>query len=155
MDCRVFNPNLNGKNNVKKIIRSEFFDIIGFSFLPPTLKNDAWLIDYVAMQSPRSIIVAGGINMERYSKLLGILPFDIIILGPGELVLANILKNLPQSLSSLEKKEAIMNLIGVPNLCLYDGKNIIRTSSNQFYFVNINDNDLHSDIAYYSSGVPR
>ncbi|KAJ4460428.1 hypothetical protein PAPYR_3461 [Paratrimastix pyriformis] len=87
-DCRVFNPNALAAPALRLagLLRAEHFDLVGFSLLPHTLPRDAALIDLVGRLSARSVLVGGGMNVERYplAAWFGATPFDLLVAGPGE-----------------------------------------------------------------------
>jgi len=100
----VFDPDLYGINKLYDLVKSETFDIIGFSLLQPTLKNDIPLMHSISRISPSSLLIAGGqgavFNIEF---LMRFSPLKIIVKGFGEFALEGILKHFDRTGSLIER----------------------------------------------------
>jgi len=104
IDIEVFDPDLYGINKLYDLIESEKFDIIGFSLLQPTLKNDIPLIHSVSRLSPSSLLIAGGQGaVFNIDFLMRFSPLNIVVKGFGEFALEEILKNFNRTGSLIER----------------------------------------------------
>jgi len=94
-EVEVFDPDLQGEDKLYGLVRNNHFDIIGFSLLHPTLKNDLPLISKIKLYSPDSILLAGGQGaVFSIDFLLNRTPLQIIVKGFGEMPLLEIIKNI-------------------------------------------------------------
>ena len=92
-----FDPNLHACNNkgpdLEEVIKSQDWDIIGFSLLDETLLEDIKNIYLAKKLKPTALLVAGGVEAQfNYQQILDKTPCKIVILGEGEipmLMLAN------------------------------------------------------------------
>lgn len=82
--CDVLDPNLQCPQLDHQLAR-ENYDVIGFSLNHQTLENDLGLVHLVKRKSPRSLLLAGGIEATfNPHQVFGHSPIDIIVLGEGE-----------------------------------------------------------------------
>ena len=154
VDCRVFNPNLVGKEKFKEFLQKERFDLIAFSFLPVTIKNDASLIDDAVWYAPNALIVAGGLNMDTlpYKDIFEAMPFDAFLIGPGDQVLPKVVKRISIR-AGAHKAENLENLKGVPNLVYLSQGQVMETESEDFVFNTYAENEVKSDVPYIKADL--
>ncbi|MFA4906179.1 MAG: radical SAM protein [Candidatus Margulisiibacteriota bacterium] len=89
VDAIIFNPNLAPVEELCRLAKERRFDVIGHSWLNPTMPHDIQLLLRLAKLSERSIRVVGGLavsNMQA-EDIFGALPADIIAFGAGEKIL--------------------------------------------------------------------
>ncbi|KAH3743680.1 B12-binding radical SAM domain protein [Pelomyxa schiedti] len=166
VDCRVFNPNLcdHPAESLKIVLSRADYDVVGFSFIPQTLRNDAPLIMEVYKTLPDALLVCGGLNISHYphAKLFESLPFDIYVAGPGEAILHQIASFLLQHRTEVEpwarfqswKFTLFRKLSSLPNLfirVLDDSCKYIATASSAFQFMTVNADEIGAGIAYTTS----
>jgi len=122
IEAKIFDPDLKGINELYYLIKNEKFDIIGFSLLQPTLKNDVPLICSVKEISPNSLLIAGGQGaVFNINLLMNNSPLDIIVKGFGEFPLEEITKN-------FSKKGTLMEKFGqIKGISIKTGKEIHHT----------------------------
>eukprot|EP01105_Mastigella_eilhardi_P028581 TRINITY_DN9518_c0_g1_i1.p1 TRINITY_DN9518_c0_g1~~TRINITY_DN9518_c0_g1_i1.p1 ORF type:complete len:1615 (-),score=344.90 TRINITY_DN9518_c0_g1_i1:26-4201(-) len=131
-DCRVLNPNLIRGGSAARTARLEAalasgeYDVVGFSFLPHTLRNDAPLVSCAAAACAQShaLLICGGLNIPRYphEALFRSLPHHVYVAGPGEEPLTSILGAVRDAVSGGARADAaLLALRCVPNLYLRDG----------------------------------
>jgi len=90
----IIDLDLKGKKYFINALKNNNYDIIGFSILQFTLKNDLVLIHEAKELSPESLLIAGGQGaVFNYEMLLKETPINIIVRGFGELALLKILSN--------------------------------------------------------------
>ncbi|MBN2368029.1 cobalamin-dependent protein, partial [Candidatus Woesearchaeota archaeon] len=119
---RVIDCNLEGEDKFSETIKETHFDIIGFSLLYSTLKNDIRLMYSAIELSPDSLLIAGGQGaVFSIDFLLKNTPLDIIVKGFGEYTLSNMLDNF-FSEGSLKDRFGHIN-----SIAFKDGKNIHHT----------------------------
>jgi radical SAM superfamily enzyme YgiQ (UPF0313 family) len=94
----VFDPNILSGDVAEQFIRllqSRNWDLIGVSTTAMTLRYDLQLAHLAKQHSPRSLLIAGGMeatfNPERIFELG---PFDLVVLGEGEKPLAALAERL-------------------------------------------------------------
>jgi radical SAM superfamily enzyme YgiQ (UPF0313 family) len=102
--------------------KAKEYNMIGFSLTHMTLEYDIALIYRAQKESPESILMAGGIEATFTSEwLLRSTPLDIVVLGEGEEIVANIIAN-------YDKNTCLKSLLEVEGLVIKERINkIIRT----------------------------
>ena len=94
IDCIYLDPNLVGLSKLNQIINERDFDIVGFSILNTTFRNDLPLI----LNSKRSCkaVVLGGPTIETFSEkdLLDCLGVQYLVVGDGIMALEKIANGL-------------------------------------------------------------
>jgi len=152
VDCRVFNPNLVGRDKLKELLQEEDFDVIAFSFMPVLLKNDAPLIDDAARYAPNALLIAGGLNIARlpFKDLFGTLPFDVYLIGPGEQVLSGLLRAMSKGSS---KSKNLEGLKYIPNLVYFHEGQIQRTEQRALEFATQEENAIKEDVPYIQADL--
>lgn len=101
----VIDIDLRGEDFLIQKIRNEKYDIIGFSILQPTLKNDLRIINSVSKIAQDSLLLAGGQGaVFNYNFLLKNTPLSIIVKGFGEFPMLEIVK---KGLKNLKKVKGI------------------------------------------------
>ncbi|MDD5438979.1 MAG: hypothetical protein PHS37_02200, partial [Candidatus Omnitrophica bacterium] len=89
-DCRVYNPNLGSPDELYALVGREKFDMIGFSYMEVTLKNDMEILINTRKKclNQDAVVIVGGpaIASESfpYGEFFSKLPIDIFVKGPGE-----------------------------------------------------------------------
>lgn len=152
VDCRVFNPNLVGRDKLKELLQEEDFDVIAFSFMPVLLKNDAPLIDEAARYAPNALLIAGGLNIARlpFKDLFSTLPFDAYLIGPGEQVLSGLLRAMSKGSS---KSKNLGGLKDIPNLVYFHEGQIQRTEQRAIEFATQEENAIKADVPYIQADL--
>ncbi|MCX6803735.1 MAG: hypothetical protein NTY48_04150 [Candidatus Diapherotrites archaeon] len=94
----------------RKIIDNNY-DIIGFSLLYPTIKNDIELMHTARLLSPKSILIAGGQGAVFIKKeLLSKTPLDIVVHGFGEFPIAEMINSIKKGSNKPEDFREIKGL---------------------------------------------
>ncbi|MFA7708139.1 MAG: radical SAM protein [Candidatus Pacearchaeota archaeon] len=125
---KIFDPDLEGIDNLNELIRNNKFDIIGFSLLQPTLKNDIPLIYSVNKISPESLLIAGGQGAGFNSEfLLNNTPLQIITKGFGEFSLGELIKNFDK------QGTLVQRFGGINGLVIKNSSEIYETKPVSFY----------------------
>jgi radical SAM superfamily enzyme YgiQ (UPF0313 family) len=87
----VFDPNIEHEKKLSRMLLKRFYHIIGFSMLHSTLENDLSLVYVCNKCSPRSVLVAGGMEATFQPTLvLKLSPVKAVVLGEGERPMLNI-----------------------------------------------------------------
>jgi len=97
-DCTVdiIDIDLKGKKYFIDTLKKGY-DIIGFSLLQPTLKNDISIINKAKKLSPHSLLIAGGQGgVFNHELILNKTPIDVVVKGFGEFALLDIINNFNQ-----------------------------------------------------------
>jgi len=90
----IIDLDLEGKDYFINKLKNNKYDIIGFSILQPTLKNDIALVYEAKKLSPDSLIIAGGQGaVFNHKLLLNQTPTNVIVKGFGEFALLEIINN--------------------------------------------------------------
>lgn len=96
-EVAVYDCDLDGVGGLQCLVEHTRFDIIGFSLLQPTLKNDIPLMNSLRKIAPDALFVAGGQGaVFNIDLILKKTPIEIIIKGLGEFALEEIAINLPR-----------------------------------------------------------
>lgn len=121
INVEVFDPNILRINELYDLVKNKKFDIIGFSLLQPTLKNDIPLIHSINKTSPSSLLIAGGQGAVFNSHfLLNQVPLQIIAKGFGEFALEDIIKNFSKQGTLIQRFGEIKGLIIKDDSKIYD-----------------------------------
>jgi radical SAM superfamily enzyme YgiQ (UPF0313 family) len=141
----VINPNLSGEERLYSFIRSEMPDIIGFSTIPISFKNDAKVIANSTLLSPDSLKIAGGYNIEDYdiNQLFDCFSLDIVVFGVGE----DAVLRISEGLDTLDK-----TLPSIPNIVYKKGKQIIRNHQERRRTINFS-RDISDEIPQYKNDL--
>src|SRR5262245_39074110 len=96
--AQVFDPNCCGEapeTALRRLLEERHWDVVGISTTGMTLRYDLALAHLAARVSPRSLLVAGGMEATFEPELLYRLgPFDLVMLGEGEKPLRELLARL-------------------------------------------------------------
>jgi len=85
IEVDVCDTDLLGEEKLEKMVKSNKYDIIGFSLLHPTVKNDIRLMHRLHEISPHSLLVAGGQGGAFNQKqLFEKTPVSVVARGFGE-----------------------------------------------------------------------
>lgn len=132
-DVDVYDPNLDSIEGLENLVAKKRYDIIGFSVLHPTLKNDMLLMDKLRLLSPGPLFVAGGQGAAFNHALLLKKPhIDLIIRGFGELPMLEISKRLSSKGSLIERFGDIPGLIFLYDKKLFFTKSPLKCSNDDF-----------------------
>jgi radical SAM superfamily enzyme YgiQ (UPF0313 family) len=116
----VIDIDLKGKKYLIDLLKKKY-DIIGFSLLQPTLKNDIGIINEAKKLSPDSLLIAGGQGaVFNYSLILNKTPVNAVVRGFGEFALLELINNLNQ-------------LQRVKGIFYKEGNKVIETSRKEPY----------------------
>ncbi len=124
IDARVYNPNLGSIEELYKLVQQEKFDVIGFSILQLSLKENLRIIGKIHILSPESLIVLGGYDLHGFSMedLFSALPCDICVLDEGT-AFVQIAKRLTEApITPFEER-----LKDIPNIVVRTAKGIYCT----------------------------
>jgi radical SAM superfamily enzyme YgiQ (UPF0313 family) len=84
----VFDPNICGGDVAEqftRLVQSRNWDLIGVSTTAMTLRYDLQLAHLAKQHSPRSLLVAGGMEATfNPDRMFELGPFDLVVLGEGE-----------------------------------------------------------------------
>ncbi len=129
IQVNVYDPNLKGEEELKKIVRETKYDFIGISTYQPTIKNDIKLLFELYRLSPASQFIAGGEGASfNYDELLTKTPLNIVVRGWGEFILLDMvmlyeknfcLEEKFRNLRGLYIKDKIGNVIETKNINPY------------------------------------
>lgn len=90
----VVDIDLKGKEYFFSTLKRNKYDIIGFSILQPTFKNDIKMIYEAKKLSPHSLIIAGGQGaVFNHRLILDKTPVSAVVKGFGEFALLGIINN--------------------------------------------------------------
>ncbi|MCI0404067.1 MAG: cobalamin-dependent protein [Acidobacteria bacterium] len=91
LDAQVFDPNCcegTPEDALATMLRQRRWDVIGISTTGMTLRYDLALAHLARREAPQALIVAGGMEATFEPELMFKLgPFDLVVLGEGELPL--------------------------------------------------------------------
>ena len=112
VDSLVFNPNLTPLPLPQYLRGLSGIDVIGFSYIPVTLQNDARIIDALASAYPNTLILGGGLNIDRlpFDQFWQHTPFDLFVSGSGETLLPKLLSLLPPHWQDQPKAETLKHI---------------------------------------------
>ena len=97
---KYYDPNLYSCNkkgfSLEDMIKSEKWDMIGFSILDETLLQDIQNIYLAHKLQPKALLIAGGVEAQfNYQTILDKTPCSIVILGEGEIAMQMIADDHP------------------------------------------------------------
>lgn len=125
--CHVFDPNISPSpyNELASLLERSAFDLIGISMTGQTLPHDLSLVYWTRQRSPKSIIVAGGVEATfNYELVMSAAPVDLVVLGEGEVPVLRVC-------------EAIMKggpLVGIQGTVIRGGKGLIKCPNKPMSF---------------------
>ena len=94
----VFDPNICGGDvavQFTRLLQSRTWDLVGVSTTAMTLRYDLQLAHLAKQHSPRSVLVAGGMEATfNPDRMFELGPFDLVVLGEGEKPLAALAQRL-------------------------------------------------------------
>ena len=126
VDARVYDPNLGSREDLYELVKSETFDIIGFSYMGVVIKKNAEIMGAVKFFSPSSIIIAGGEEVKSLpDSIFESLPFDLLVKGQGEAPVRAIVEKFDRKTS---RENFLGSLEDVTNLVIYTGGNVLKSS---------------------------
>ena len=129
VDARVYDPNFGSREDLYELVKSERFDIIGFSYMGVVIKKNAEIMGAVKFFSPSSIIIAGGEEVKSLpDSIFESLPLDLLVKGQGEASIGAIVKRFDRKAS---KGSFLGSLVDVPNLVIYTGGNVLKSPEAQ------------------------
>src|ERR1700682_3047842 len=98
VEAEVFDPDCcleSPTQALKKALGEQAWDVIGFSTTGMTLRFDLELAHIASRLSPKSLLLAGGMEATFNPELLfQVGPFDLVVLGEGEKPLLEIAERL-------------------------------------------------------------
>ncbi len=90
---QTIDPNIDGAGAVRRCVRQQQPQVVGFSISYITLLNDLSLIFYAKRHLPHALLIAGGQQATfDYYNIMRVAPLDLIVLGDGEYPLLEIVK---------------------------------------------------------------
>ena len=119
-DAAVFDPNCAENADVafSEVLRSNSWDVIGFSTTGMTLKWDLSLAHSARRLQPAAFLVAGGMEATfNTRRMFELGPYDLAVLGEGERPL----------LAIMQKIEYDASLEGIPGTAWIDGSGQLQT----------------------------
>lgn len=118
----IYDCNLESVKGLYELVKKQDFDIIGFSLLHHTLKNDLHLMFNIHKRSPNSLLIAGGQGaVFNIDFLLNKTPLKIIVKGFGEFSVEELITNFEKKGNLIERFEDIKGI------AIKSGTDIIHT----------------------------
>ncbi|MBF0595651.1 MAG: hypothetical protein HQL22_11905 [Candidatus Omnitrophica bacterium] len=125
-DAFVYNPNLTSREELYAFVRQNKFDVIVNSIMMHVLKTNLEILGQLAINSPDSLFVAGGSEVQSFplDLVFASWPLDIMEFDNGESLIRMVQSN--RNLSALKKGSALLS--DFPNIAFQSGGGeIIRT----------------------------